>query len=163
MLMSSSFVHRFDARYMNPSQSVQISPVTSERLDPKSRHKSSNIFQPHRDPDHARGDPLRGQLRLVLPAMARRGGMAESVVCTSPRLGANGIDASPRMNVSARSRVPRSIVTIAPKPPLSSRARERELRVRLEARIVCPLDLRVPLEPARQLECGARRPVRSAG
>ena len=35
------------------------------------------VFDPDRDPDHAGGDSLTGQLLVVLPAMARRGGMAQ--------------------------------------------------------------------------------------
>ena len=75
------------------------------------------------------------------------------VVWTSPRLGANGMEsASARINDSARSRVPRSIVNMAPPDPPSSRPGEGEVGVRGEQRIVHPRHAGMLLQPAGELQ-----------
>ena len=77
---------RIDARPLN-HRSRPIASSACAELSPE----VLGIFEAHRDADHAGGDPLRASWASSWPRWLVVAGWL-SVVWTSPRLGANGID-----------------------------------------------------------------------
>ena len=131
----------------------EILAASNASSAPKLPPKVVGVFEADRDADHAGGDSLAGQLLVGLTAMAGRGGMADRVVCTSPRLGANGMSARLRMKDWAGLACPGRSSRSSPKPPLRSRAGEREVGVRRQAGII---------DARRRASCASKRRARSS-